>query len=264
MTYVPVVGSTGRSMPAGDVPIVEGPERVLPSGFSTVRLPPESVDDVRLMLRRWPAVPSKLTRTRCPARGMVIGSDEPPTVIVALIASESSKSKDSVFAYSGSSTIVYVPVTGKGSQEMRRLDGELSRLTAGGRERRRPAGPPGGTQGTPGAARALRASVDRAGRDRADRPPRDPAPGARDPPPLGRLAGDAAAGGSRGAGDPPEPRRRPDRPPAPPRGSRLRVLRAGSFGRLLAGTTSPVSVVTPAGFATVGAHRHVLGTFRVA
>src|SRR5439155_9824470 len=116
MTYVPGVGSTGRSMPAGDVPIVEGPERVLPSGFSTVRLPPESVDDVRPMLRRWPAVPSKLTRARCPARGMVTGSDEPPTVIVALIASESSKSKDSVFAYSGSSTIVYVPVTGKGSQ----------------------------------------------------------------------------------------------------------------------------------------------------
>jgi len=40
-------------------------------------------------------------------------------------------------------------------REMRRLDGELSRLTAGGRERRRPAGPPGGSQGTPGAARAL-------------------------------------------------------------------------------------------------------------
>jgi len=157
----------------------------------------------------------------------VIGSDEPPTVIVALIASESSKSKDSGFAYSGSSTIVYVPVTGKGSQEMRRLDGELSRLTAGGRERRRPAGPPGGTQGAPGAARALRASVDRAGRDRADRPPRHPAPGARDPPPLGRLAGDAAARGSRGAGDPPEPRRRPDRVQAPPGGSDLRVLRAG-------------------------------------
>src|SRR5438046_6731376 len=193
-------------MPAGDVPIVEGPERVLPSGFSTVRLPPDSVDDVRPMLRRWPAVPSKLTRARCPARGMVIGSDEPPTVIVALIASESSKSKDSVFAYSGSSTIVYVPVTGKGSQEMRRLDGELSRLTAGGRERRRPAGPPGGTQGAPGAARALRASVDRAGRDRADRPPRHPAPGARDPPPLGRLAGDAATRGPGGARDSPEPR----------------------------------------------------------
>ena len=26
----------------------------------------------------------------------------------------------------------------------------------------------------------------------------------------------------------------------------------------------PKAVVTPAGFATVGAHRHVLGTFRVA
>src|SRR3989442_15826035 len=103
-------------MRAGDVPIVEGRERVLRSGFSTVRLPRESVDDVRPMLRRWPAVPSKLTRARCPARGMLIGSDEPPTVLVALIASESSKSKDSVFAYSGSSTIVYVPVTGKGSQ----------------------------------------------------------------------------------------------------------------------------------------------------
>src|SRR5881296_4429456 len=37
----------------------------------------------------------------------------------------------------------------------------------------------------------------------------------------------------------------------------------GSLGRLLAGTTCSVSVVTPAGFATVGAHRHVLGTFRV-
>src|SRR5439155_16240386 len=75
-----------------------------------------SVNDVKPMLMRWPAVPSKLIRAYCPARGMVTGSDEPPTLIVALIASDSSKLNGGVLAYSGSTTIVYVPVTGSGPQ----------------------------------------------------------------------------------------------------------------------------------------------------
>jgi len=38
----------------------------------------------------------------------------------------------------------------------------------------------------------------------------------------------------------------------------------GSYAELAPETSRHMSVVTPAGFATVGAHRHVLGTFRVA
>src|SRR5439155_946177 len=142
--------------------------------------------------------------------------------------------------------------------------GRRAQPTHGRGRERRPAGPPGGSQGTPGAARVLRASVDRAGRDRADRPPRDPALERE----IRHRLADWRAMLRREVPEAREILRNlivgrivfKPRPEA-------RVYEfsgRGSFGRLLAGTTSPVSVVTPAGFATVGAHRHVLGIFRVA
>lgn len=111
--------------------------------------------------------------------------------------------------------------------EIRRLDSELSHLTS--------AVAVGGDlpvllarlEGTPGLPEALRARLARAGCNRSDRAARAFTPGARDLSPPGRLARDAAARGPRGARDPPEPDRRPDRVDAPPRGSRLRVVRAG-------------------------------------
>src|SRR5206468_1562139 len=116
--------------------------------------------------------------------------------------------------------------------EIHRLDSELARADGCDRERRRSSGPPRGRQGeagSPGAPGALGADADRAGRDVEDRSKRAFVSGARDPPPAGRLAGDAAARGPRGARTPPEPDRRPDRIHAPPRDSRLRVLREGVF-----------------------------------
>jgi len=195
---------------------------------------------------------------------MVIGSDEPPTVIVALIASESSKSKDSVFAYSGSSTIVYVPVTGKGSQEMRRLDGELSRLTA--------------AVASGGDLPALLAAVKerQAQRERSERALIELDATARigrhEIPRLEReIRHRLADWRAMLRREVPEAREilrnlvvgRIALKPRP----EARVYEfsgRGSFGRLLAGTTCSVSVVTPAGFATVGAYRNVLGNFRVA
>src|SRR5918996_2375407 len=114
MEYVPLSGSVVASTKTPEVPKVVAGTSVAPPGDVIDTRPTQQLGPTFRLTRR-PAVPLKSRRASCPGTEVVTITRTPSATIVSTTSEGTSSSvsvSPPVFAPTGSTTTVYVPVTG--------------------------------------------------------------------------------------------------------------------------------------------------------